>query len=72
MCAYMHCPDGEYLAGLRPERLVISDAYAASGRRILFLMDRSCTRRRIAQIDWRIGSLLPMQMTSNHPCCFVA
>ena len=34
----MHCPDGEYLAGLRPERLDVSDAYAASGRRIFFLM----------------------------------
>jgi len=31
MCADMHCPDGEYLARLRPERLDVSDAYAASG-----------------------------------------
>jgi len=38
MCADMHFPDGEYLAGLRPERLDVSDAYAASGRIIFFLM----------------------------------
>ena len=31
-------PENTYLAGLRPGRLDVSDAYAASGRRIFFLM----------------------------------
>ena len=39
MCGDMHCPDVEYLAGLRPERLDLYDAYAESGRSIFFLMD---------------------------------
>jgi len=34
----MHCPDGEYLAGLRPERLDVSDTYAASRCKKNFLM----------------------------------
>jgi len=38
MCADMYCPDGEYLARLRPERLDVSNTYAASGPRIFFLM----------------------------------
>jgi len=38
MCADLHSPDGECLAGLRPECLDVSDAYAASERRIFLLM----------------------------------
>jgi hypothetical protein len=38
MCADMRRPDGDYLARLRPEPLDVSDAYAASGRRIFFLI----------------------------------
>jgi len=39
----MHCPDGEYLAGLHPERLDFSDVYAASGHRIFFPMQTDWT-----------------------------
>jgi len=28
----MHCPNGEYLTRLHPERLDVSDTYAVSGR----------------------------------------
>jgi len=34
MCADIHCPDREYLAGLHSERLDVSDAYAASGHSV--------------------------------------
>jgi len=52
LCADMHRPGAEYLASLRPERLLRPDAAPASGRRIFFLMktmDR--TDRRIRRIE---------------------
>jgi len=56
MCADMPCPDGEYLAGLRPECLDVSDAYAASGRRIFFLMPVAFHSRKFqpAEINYEI------------------
>jgi len=38
MCADPRRLERDYLAKLRPERLDVSDAYGASGRRIFFLM----------------------------------
>jgi len=42
MCADTRRPERDYLAWLRPERLDVSDAYGASGRRIFFLVDTWC------------------------------